>query len=87
MALLAWAIEPRTQPRDIVQDFVDGIEAIIALEHDDARRLPREGVIEQIERGLGDRVGMGILEERPWQEVFLQGDAARHMYLLDGTRG
>ena len=50
MLPLESAIEPRTQPRYVVQDFVESVETVITLDHDGARRLPYERVVEEIER-------------------------------------
>src|SRR5260370_12492947 len=87
MGVLESAIEPSTDMCDIVQDFLGGVEAIIALEHDGGRRLPRERVIEEIERCLRHRMGMGISRERPRQEILAHGGAARHMHPLHRTPG
>ena len=60
---------PRADARNIVQDFVDRVEPIVALEHDEGRVLAREHMVEEIERRVGDRMGVGVGEERPSERL------------------
>src|SRR2546422_154416 len=71
--------DPRADARHIVEDFINGVEPVIALEHDGVRSVTRERVIEEVEHTIGDRVGMGIGEERPPQNALAHGHAAGHM--------
>src|SRR5215469_5840529 len=79
--------EACAQPCHVVQNFIESIEAIVPLEHNRCRRLPFERIVEEIERRIWYRMGMGILEERARQELLVQGDAAGDVHLLDHMSG
>jgi len=48
--------DSRANARDVIEDFIDRVEAIIALKHDGCRRLVRENMVEEIERSIGHRM-------------------------------
>jgi hypothetical protein len=43
----------RSDASQIIQDFVERVEAIVAFEHNKARALAREHMLEKVERWSG----------------------------------
>jgi hypothetical protein len=72
----------RPDTRDIVQDFVDRVESIVAFEDDGCGRVARENVVEEIERLIGHWMGMAICEQRPLENALAQSHATRKVNLL-----
>ena len=51
--------DPRTDAPNIVKDFANDVKPIIALEHNGFGGMADEHAVEQIERPVGYRMGMG----------------------------
>src|SRR5215471_11876025 len=52
--------QARADARHIVEDFLDRVQAIVALDDDVRGRMPDQRIVEQIERLLGQGMGMGV---------------------------
>jgi hypothetical protein len=74
-------IDARPYARNILKDFLTLVQPIIPLEDDGLRAMSTQRVIEKIERFLGDRMGVGIGEDRPTHGI-ANRHAARHVDLL-----
>ena len=72
--------DPRTDAPDIVKDFTNGVKPIIALEHDGFGGVAGEHLIEEIERPIRHRMGVGISEEGTLQKILADGHAPRHVH-------
>ena len=48
--------DPRSNAQDIIEDFIDGVQSIIALEHDCIGMLANQHAVEEIERPIGYRM-------------------------------
>src|SRR5207244_819049 len=75
--------DPRADAPDIVKNFINGIEPIIAFQHDRRRMLARERMIEQFEGALRHGVRMRIDKEGSPQERLAGGHPAGQVYFLD----
>ena len=83
MGMMGCGFDASANARDIVQDFLHRIEAIIALKHDGRRRVTRQRIGQEVERLGRHRVRMGIGEERLLQ-VFIVHDDRRRPYAPPG---
>ena len=77
------ASNPRANARNVVQDFINLIEPVIALKNHDGRRLTRKRMAQDFEHLLRHRVGMTIGEQWPIETILAYGDSARHVQFLD----
>src|SRR5690242_1838024 len=71
-------MDARADARDVVQDFIECVEALVALENDRLRMMAPQRVCEQVQRLVRHRMGVRIRKERP--TCILHGDAARHVH-------
>src|ERR1700730_11790819 len=76
----------RANARNIGEDFIAGVEPIIAFEDDDGRRLPRKRIFEQIQGRVWHRVTMRIGKERLGEKLITDCDTARHLQLRQQSR-
>src|SRR5271163_3870016 len=79
--------DSRANARDIVEDFIRRIEAIVAFKDDGSGRLARENLIEEIERLIRHRMGMGIGEKRVIEKGLTNSYAAGQVNLLNQAVG
>src|SRR5258708_6593101 len=77
----------RANTRNVVEDFIDRVEAIIPLKHDSRGCLARENVVEKIERPIGHRMGMSVGEKWAFEKALANGHAARQVDLLHQALG
>ena len=77
--------DERANARNIVYDFLEGVESIIAFENDRLRHLPPQEIFQQVEGLIGHWVGVGIGENWMPCNMLGHGDAARHVHLLHVT--
>jgi hypothetical protein len=70
---------------NVIHDLIDGIEPVVAFQHDGVRRLPSKRVIEEIERPVRHRVGVAVGEDGTLQITFLNRYAPGEMHFLCAT--
>jgi len=74
-------VNSRPDARDIIENFIHRVEAVVPLQDDGRRGVAHEHAIEEFERFGRHRMRVGIGEERLWQPRVAHGDAAGHMDL------
>ena len=72
---------------NIIENFTDGVEPIVAFGYDESRGLARDHMGEEIVCPGRNRMRMGGGQERPSQRLLGRGDAACHMRLLHQSGG
>src|SRR6266436_6601825 len=73
--------DPRPNARDIIEDFIHRVEAVIALQNDGRRGMAREHAVQKVERFGRYWMRMGISKKWLWQASVGHGDSARHVDL------
>src|SRR5260370_38149401 len=78
--------DTRLDARYIAQDFLEGVESLIALKHDGRWSVTFERIIKKFERFIGNWLGMGIGEQRWHRRYFAHANTPPHVNLCHHTR-
>jgi hypothetical protein len=61
----------RADPRDIVEEFRNGVQSSIALDYDIRGCMARQRIFQKIERLVGYGMRMGVQKTRSSEEIFV----------------
>src|SRR6266446_2005015 len=78
--------DARANAGDVIENFVASLEPVVALQDDDARRVPRKRVFQEIEGRIRDWMAVGIRKQRLGERLITDRDAAGHVHLPDEAR-
>src|SRR4029450_12128256 len=79
--------DARADAAHIVQDLIELLQPIVALEHNSLGSVPGQHMVEQIERPVRHRMRMRIGEEGTREEILLNRNASCDMHFLDDAGG